>query len=147
MSDTATPNVEAVKMDLTSMIDVVFLLIIFFILVTEIAKAETEELDLPKATEAVTDAPTKERRVTVNIVRDGSVVVRRHTLSERQLHDALKLEAQLAGRDDQGLSKLKLLIRGDVETEYRTVQKVLTAAAKLQIWKIELGAEAPRSDR
>lgn len=138
-------SVEAVKMDLTSMIDVVFLLIIFFILVTEMAKADTEPLVLPKAAEAVADKPRQERRVIVNVVRSGNVVVRRKTLNAVELDRVLQLEAQLAGRDAKGLSKLFVLIRGDIEVQYRTVQQVLTAAAKQRIWRIELGAESPAS--
>ena len=49
---------NAIQMDLTPMIDIVFLLIIFFITVTQITKVNNEVLPLPKvlASEEQTDA-------------------------------------------------------------------------------------------
>ena len=46
---------EEAEMDMTPMIDVVFLLIIFFVLVIDLSQRELEDLILPKATYAVLD--------------------------------------------------------------------------------------------
>lgn len=52
-----------VTMDMTPMIDLVFLLIIFFILVNDMSKKELEEMKLPVATMAGKDTPPPNRPI------------------------------------------------------------------------------------
>lgn len=55
-------NVE-VAIDMTPMIDLVFLMIIFFIVVNDMSKKELEEMKLPVATEAGKDTPPPNRPI------------------------------------------------------------------------------------
>ena len=48
------PPPTQVEANLTSMIDVVFLLIVFFILVSQVVNREAEPLDLPEVPDAAT---------------------------------------------------------------------------------------------
>ncbi len=52
-----------VEIDMTPMIDLVFLMIIFFIVVNDMSKKELEELKLPIATEAGKDVPPPSRPI------------------------------------------------------------------------------------
>ncbi len=52
-----------VDIDMTPMIDLVFLMIIFFIVVNDMSKKELEELKLPVATEAGKDVPPPNRPI------------------------------------------------------------------------------------
>ncbi|HED65639.1 MAG TPA: biopolymer transporter ExbD, partial [Planctomycetes bacterium] len=45
------------EMNMTPMIDVVFLLIIFFMIITDLTQADLEQLQLPEAKSAVEDKP------------------------------------------------------------------------------------------
>jgi len=140
----STPTVEESKLDLTSMIDVVFLLIVFFVLVSEMAAAETEVLQLPEASEAVPDKPDEQRRLICNVTAAGRVVVRRKELSPAELEAEIGLSARTV-RDPARpeLSDLVVLIRGDVDAEYRTVQQILMACAKHHVWRVQLAAVQP----
>ena len=130
-------------MDLTPMIDVVFQLIIFFVLVTEMAQAELEVLELPTADQAAPDKLGRQPLI-LNVTRGGEIKYRRRELNRQQLFKLLKTEAQLE-RDPTNprLSARAVLIRGDVEAEYRYVQMIMQMCAAVGIWKLELAVTAP----
>src|SRR3990172_645936 len=86
---------EQINMDMTPIIDVVFQLMIFFILVTEVSSAELEVLVLPKATEAVPDKNPESKRLILNVNKAGEIKFRGKKLSVPELNKFLKLEASL----------------------------------------------------
>lgn len=57
--------------NLTPMIDVTFLLVIFFILVSRITSVEQVPLELPDPTEPVSQPPSESPRLVLNLVGDG----------------------------------------------------------------------------
>ncbi|MHC4597461.1 MAG: ExbD/TolR family protein [Planctomycetota bacterium] len=139
------------KMNLTPMIDVVFQLIIFFMLVTEMAQADLEVLSLPHASQASPDIGPEKRRITVNILAPEDrgicrVKVKGKVLDPRGLHGYLWNEAQIA-RDPQDprLCTRALLIRADKDTTFRYVQHVMQECVKpgIGIWKIQLACKEP----
>ena len=69
-------DVESGDLDLTSMIDVCFLLIAFFIMVTEVSKSEVVEIFLPHASYAKEDVNPPDNRLIINIDRKGEVWIR-----------------------------------------------------------------------
>ena len=65
-----------VGFNMTPMIDVVFQLIIFFLLSSHLSKQEKElSLPLPAAASGITEAADERPRLTVNVVADGSLLV------------------------------------------------------------------------
>ena len=54
--------------NLTPMIDVTFLLIVFFVLVSQIVEVESVEMNLPEPNEPLTERPGEEQRAIINIV-------------------------------------------------------------------------------
>ena len=56
-------ELEEIEIDMTPMIDMTFLLIIFFILVNDMSKKDLEELKLPIAMEAGHDEPPERRQI------------------------------------------------------------------------------------
>ena len=131
-------------MDLTPMIDVVFQLIIFFVLVTEMASAELEVLTLPSADQAVPDKNPDDKRLILNVTTNGDIKFRRQTYNQAGLYKLLKLEAGLKkDPTNPQLSARAVLIRGDINAEYKYVQLIMQECAKVGIWKLELAATAP----
>ena len=66
-----------IEMDMTPMIDIVFQLIIFFMLITDMSQKDLELLVLPPAETASPDDPNPlEVRPIVNIVADGKIFVK-----------------------------------------------------------------------
>ena len=144
-ADTAPPD-----MNLTPMIDVVFLLIIFFVLVTTIAESEYEAVQLPDATEQVLDKDAPRRRLILNVTRGGDIKWRRQTLSETALHRLIRVEAAIVPdpTDPHHIrSNLNVLIRGDVDSEYRHVRRIMQACAVHGVWKLDLATVQPQIAR
>ncbi len=107
-------------LNLTPMIDVVFLLIIFFMVGTKFSELERKiGLRVPEVSDrgALTAAP--EKRV-VSVYRDGAITLDRApvTLSE--------LTEQLAAARSQ-YPDLGVLVRGDAAGEFQRVAEVLNA--------------------
>ncbi|MCZ6597926.1 MAG: biopolymer transporter ExbD [Planctomycetota bacterium] len=151
------------KMNMTPMIDVVFLLIIFFMIITDLTQQELEEIKLPVAQTCVPDEPVQGVvRPIVNIDYTGKMVVMRETYFDPETGDLKPLEGFLADQarrmPKEGLDKDKpigptnppipsnpLLIRADKNTEFKYIQKLMELCGKkgIQIWKIELAAAEP----
>ena len=107
-------------MNMTPMIDVVFQLIIFFMVGTKFAELERKiGLEVPAVaqTGALTPAPT--RRV-VNVYRDGHLTLDREPLTLKDLTNRLA-SARSQYKD------LGVLIRGDAGTSFQHVADVLAA--------------------
>jgi biopolymer transport protein ExbD len=146
-------------MDMTPMIDVVFQLIIFFVLITDLSQKELEDLKLPMAQKAVEDKPNPDdKRAIVNIRQDGTIVVKREVIYDPEQDDYAPLErflSQMAQQMDQqplpedpGGKKFPddpVLIRADEYTPFKMIQKIMEVCGKqgIQIWKIELAASIP----
>lgn len=115
---------------MTPMIDVVFLLIIFFLVSSHLAKQENSiPLDLPLADAFVSDE-TNGSIVVVNILADGTWQLGPAELDESELISALNKRS--IGSPDG----LRLKIRTDKSVEYARIEPVLRAAAKAGIGDI-----------
>jgi biopolymer transport protein ExbD len=138
-----------VTMDMTPMIDVVFLMIIFFMIVSDMSQQDLAELKLPVAEQAVDDE-TEEGRMIVNILKDGTIEIKRKkypTLDDPAAVTALRvyLASEVAkGEKDPGttFSSRSLLVRADKETKFKEVQKVMRICGEvgIQIYKVHLAA-------
>lgn len=142
------PETE-MEMNMTPMIDVVFLLIIFFMVITDMTQQDLEDLQLPVAMNAIPDKPDpKEFRPIVNIKIDGSMWVKRRVYFDpeqpddyQQVRDFLSDVANRMKKKDD-LPDEPLLIRADENTPFKEVQKLMEQCGRkgIQIWKIQLGA-------
>jgi biopolymer transport protein ExbD len=126
------------RLQMTSMIDVVFLLIIFFMCVTEMTKMEVEaSITLPEAIKAIPDKGTTER-VVVNVTRDGTYRLMMKSYDKEALMNHLKRVA-LTNRGADGLSTVAVKIRGDADVSYKYVQYVLMCCMEAKIWQVSFG--------
>lgn len=147
----ADPGVE---MDMTPMIDVVFQLIIFFILITDMTQSDLEELRLPTAKNAVEDKPDpKVVRPVINILPDGTMINKKRHIYDPETGEMQEVERYLADqarlmpkeKDPElgvDLPKNPLLIRADKNSEFKYIQKIMEVCGKkgIQIWKLQLAA-------
>ena len=65
---------ETFEMDMTPMIDCVFLLMIFFVLVIDLSQKSLEDLILPRAEFQQPDDQPPDNRPIINVLQNGSVV-------------------------------------------------------------------------
>lgn len=113
--------------DMAPMIDCVFLLLIFFLVATEFEKTERElATQLPQASEAM-PITAKPKELTVNVDKDGRIIVNRQTLTEAQLLAAL----QQAAANNPG--RQKVIIRADRRCVWQHVVTVMDLCNKAHI--------------
>jgi biopolymer transport protein ExbD len=127
-----------VKMQMTSMIDIVFLLIIFFMCVTEMSKMEIEAVTLPEAFQARDDIGDSENRIIVNVMKNGTYRVMKKTYSRDRLKILLLARAAQM-RDNKQLSNLAVKIRCDANASYKYVQQVMLICMEGKIWRLSFG--------
>jgi biopolymer transport protein ExbD len=111
---------EQPTLNLTPMIDIVFLLIIFFMVGTKFTELERKiGLRVPEVTDRGALSAAPERRV-VNVYRDGTVTL------DQQPVTLGELTARLAAVRRQ-YEDLGVLVRGDAKGEFQNVAAVLNA--------------------
>jgi biopolymer transport protein ExbD len=75
---------SAIAFNMTPMIDISFLLIIFFIVSSHLAQQEVKlELDLPNAASGDEASEEGERRLVVNLLPDGSIMAAGRAIEKR----------------------------------------------------------------
>ncbi|HEV8422996.1 MAG TPA: biopolymer transporter ExbD [Chthoniobacterales bacterium] len=114
---------------LAPLVDVLLLLLIFFLLTWNAARNENElDVKIPKAKTA-TEKSAPIGDVIVNVKADGSVVVNRRTLTAADLTTML-----------QGLVKLNpdqaVVIRGDEAGEYKNIVNVLDLCSQAGVTNV-----------
>jgi biopolymer transport protein ExbD len=121
----------AVSFNMTPMIDVVFLLIIFFLVSSHLAKQETQmELDLPIADSSTKPGGQETPRMTINVLDDGSLLLAGRRVRPGDLQQ--RFREKLAGAGEH----LEVRIRSDRGVAYRDVEPVLLACARAGIWNV-----------
>jgi biopolymer transport protein ExbD len=114
----ADTNDEGAKIELTPLIDMVFLLLIFFLVATTFHQTEREmQIALPIASSAG-PISTALRELIVNVDEEGQIIVS-GTVMEVEDFKAL-VEGAVAANPDQ-----KVTVRGDRTTAYSNVVRVL----------------------
>jgi biopolymer transport protein ExbD len=141
------------KPNLTPMIDIVFNLIIFFMIVSELTNLEVEELSLPYADRAHEPTPVhlaEDRALQVNVLEGGLVKVRGQAYAPNAdgaypgLIEMLALETAGLEREQSkvagklGPSRLRLNVRADREADFGHVQGVLDACMESVVYRTSL---------
>ncbi len=160
---------ENVGFNMTPMIDIVFQLITFFMLATDMSQRELEPVVPPEASQADVEEGGIPDRIFINIYHDRSypcadydpeakreavpvcrvpdhwkISVRGELMDMQALDKFLEFEAlQKTDPKDPGVSLRTVQIRADRSAPYEEVQRVMTACARVGIAQIEFGATIP----
>lgn len=114
---------------LAPMIDVIFLLLCFFVATQIFSQWETE-IDVKLPTAESGDIPGRlPGEIILNIRSDGTMIVNRQTLTLSDLSDLLR---QIVGL----FPGQPVVIRADRETQYEHIIRVLDVCRKLDIWNV-----------
>ncbi len=120
--------------NLTPMIDIVFLLIIFFMVSTKFSELNEVEHDISINVPAVSDASaltSAPNKRLVEVASDGSL-----KLDQRQI-TLVELGTKLSAAQRQ-YPKLGVVIRGDGHSDYQHIAAVLATCRKAQITDLNL---------
>jgi len=116
---------EDLQINMAPMIDMVFLLIIFFLTATTFAQKEREqEVLLPSARGAGSLSKSLEQNLIVNVVRNGEIRV------AGRVYDEASFQALVADRNERSKRTLKVKIRGDKRTAYGSVVMAVNAVVR-----------------
>ena len=148
---------ENVEMDMTPMIDCVFLLMIFFVLVIDLSQKNLEDLILPRAEFQEPDESPPQSRPIINVLQNGTVVYGGQVFFDPTIHGKnykkIKqllidirtkglLTKQLHIVDKDGIQVIDepILIRADKWTEWHYVGEIMKQCSQPEIafWKVQL---------
>ncbi len=121
---------QDVDINLTPLIDVVFLLLIFFMVSTTFVKESEIELTLPQASEELREDPVD--RIDVSIDHNGAVFVNQRALINAQLSTIR--QALTDARDDA--SDPVVIISADAAASHQGVVDVMDAARQAGLYRI-----------
>lgn len=120
------------EFNMTPMIDVVFLLVVFFLLSSHLARRENQ-LQLPLPTARTGEPDTLDQPiVTLNLLADGRMLLAGKRVKPPQL--AARLQQALKREGEQ----LELRLRADQQTPYALVQPALRSAAQAGLWRVNV---------
>ena len=137
---------EEVTINLTPLIDIVFLLLIFFMVSTTFSKESQLRIRLPDAS---SDSEVEQRpsRLVVAITKSGDYSIRGP--NESTGHHLLSRErsvlAQAMAKGAQGTDELVVVIRADRKTPHEAVVRVMDVARKLGLVRITFATQKPRN--
>jgi biopolymer transport protein ExbD len=153
---------DDVKMNLTPMIDMTFLLVVFFMLSIDLSRKEFVPVALPVARKGLEDKPDETiPRFVINLLPSGDIKLKGQVYplasdkpeEQRIALDALRaqltaLTADPALRNDDRSSKVPVMIHGDRDARWQYVQWIMQVCAdpKIQVYRIQFAVKAPPAD-
>lgn len=149
------PNRQNVRIDMTPLVDVAFLLLTFFMLTTQFKPTEEVTIILPSS-HSVYKLPESDV-MTVNVAEDGRIFLgvdsqhlrKRLFGSENELKASVQIDkSQLANYLVQARTmnpRLRTVIKGDRNAEYGVVEDVMDVLQKTQITRFNLVTDLARS--
>ena len=119
---------EVERFQLAPLIDIVFLLLVFFVVTSALQQIERQMgIDLPEAKEGEAP-PRRQPPLYINITRDGTVLISSRSLTYEQLGTWLKeIRASFGGKPPP------IIIRADRQTPFEFFVKVIDACTAAEI--------------
>ena len=118
---------ENIEINLASLIDVVFILLLFFVVTTTFTRETQLKVDLPEAASGTPPEQTELKQLEVLIAADGSYSLNAKALLKSDL-DSLMAALQ---KESAGDNSLPLIISADAQTPHQAVITAMDAAGKL----------------
>lgn len=124
---------EDIEINLTSLIDVVFILLLFFVVTTTFTRETALHVELPQA---VNGAPEENppKRLDIAISADGNYAINNHVLPKSDLDTLLTALQAESGGD----TSLPLSISADGKTPHQAVITAMDAAGKLGFSRLSM---------
>ena len=126
------------RMNMTPMIDIVFLLLIFFMTVTQASRIKEEQLELPQQ-EGSRDKEISS--LTINIRQDGQLVMLGRVLQPDRV---LTLVNEELARVDNDPRRINIELRVDQRGESRAANQVAKSLEQLNIKRVSFAVQVPR---
>lgn len=125
-------NDERVDVNLTPLIDVVFLLLIFFMVSTTFDRHAKLKVELPEASAKQTQQ--QQQSIVLSIDAKGNYFINDRQLVNTQL-ETLKIALQKTLADEKDTP---LVLRADAKTPHQAVVRAMDAASQLGITRLSI---------
>jgi biopolymer transport protein ExbD len=135
------PRNEEPDVNLTPLIDVVFLLLIFFMVSTTFTKQSEVTVNLPKATDQ--PVTVQEDMIEVSIDASGQFFINEQRLVNIKLSTLMRALKETAGDN----ASPQLIIKADAQTPHQSTITVMDAARRLGFSKIGFATTHLEEDR
>ena len=124
------------KAEMTPMIDVVFQLIIFFVVTLKMSDDKDTTIKLADGKNGIvlTQEELPPSQLTIDVAASGRVSMSNITMSDAMVVDAVKKRVRAYGTD------FPCMIRADKETPHMHVAKVMNLCAAAGMWKVSFVA-------
>ncbi len=124
-------NVEGCEMNMTPMIDVVFQLIIFFVVTLKMTEEINPDIVLEdgKHGEIITTDNQPTQTVTIEVSRRGRISISNATLSIGMLENIIRSRYNKFG-------SFPVMVRADYRTQHEDVKRVMDACTRNGVWKV-----------
>ncbi len=120
----AKRNDDEIAVDMSPMIDLVFLLLIFFLVASAVIKVEKVPIEVPAAVYAkVPEDETGRFAITVNTDGDLFIGPASDQVTMEQLTDRMRSEVEAD-------PEIRIVIRADRKVKYSTNEKIMEACAE-----------------
>ena len=132
----AKPTTEECQMDMTPMIDVVFQLIIFFVVTLKMTADFNKDIILEDGKHGITLTHENQPPSTfeIEVDRRGNISVHNARFSKAGLLSALKARVAKHG------TEFPCMIRADYRTQHSQVKEVMDSCGQAGIWKLSFVA-------
>lgn len=131
---------SALSFNITPMIDVVFLLIIFFLVASMFVRHEQAvEVVLPLSRQGNRDAESTSSRITITVDSQGRLSIGGVFLSEDEVTDRLQ---QLMIQAGDGSSSPEVRIRSDQKAQYVHIRRLIEKCAAGNLRRIQFAVTA-----
>jgi biopolymer transport protein ExbD len=131
------------EINMAPLIDMIFLLIIFFLTAWQVGRVQVDVLTLPEAAQVEKSELLAGGRVVINVHADGRIVVAGSTCEMDVLAQVLRAEQESAGTDDLGV-----LLRGDRDALWARMSGIMrilgeTGISHINVAVLETGTTGP----
>jgi len=131
---------EEAKMDMSPMIDMVFLLLLFFLVVSNPKTIKIDPRLKPPIADAAKTAKSKQGKIVINIHNSGDFYAEDATTLFNTKDDLIEyIKKQKVIIDSRGITPV-LHIRGDSTAEFKYCRQVIRSGAAAGVNQVAFGA-------
>ena len=123
---------EELELNITPLIDIVFLLLIFFMVSTTFQKESELRIQLPTADQEARTEPSSPLEIVISA--DGQYAIGGRTLSDNSLATLIEALGTAAGNERDR----PLIVRADKRTPHQAVVRAMDAAAQLGLDRLSI---------
>ena len=128
-------NRDPLEINLTPLIDVVFLLLIFFMVSTTFSKETQLVIDLPES--SIEETSLEEEVVDISISKRGSIAVNQRLILDADLDSLIAAITKVSGTKNT----VPIVISADAETPHQSVVMAMDAAGRVGFTKIKISTK------